>query len=76
MDRFFNCEFLVEIALEFGVEIAIIHGFFVKFYHMSYHMGDKHPSYPTIIDCINFIKFWPEDKIRQLVSELYLKKLI
>ena len=76
MDRFFNCEFLGTIASEFGVEIAVMHGFFVKFRHMSSYMEEKVSSYPTVNDCLTFLNFWPEDKIRQLISDLYLNKLI
>ena len=68
------CEFSRQIAKEHGIEIAIILGFFQKCFSLV--QGDEEPSYPTITHTMSVLHFWSEDKIRSLVADLYLKKLI
>jgi hypothetical protein len=69
-------EFSTEIATQFGIEIAIILGFFKHHFYMSSLHEDCIPSYPTISHCCSVLRFWNEDKIRQLIAQLYTLKLI
>ena len=67
-------EFSTKIACLYGIEIAIMLGFFRKCYSLT--QGDELAAYPSVSHCCSFFPFWDEDKIRGLISELYLKKLI
>lgn len=69
------CEFSVGIAKKYGIEIAILHGFFIKCHYLS-SVQDREPAYPTVAHCCSALSFWDEDKIRELISALYLNKLI
>lgn len=70
------CEFSTEMACKYGIEIAIILGFFQKVRYLSSLQDEGIPAYPTVSECCNFFKFWDEEKIRHLISALYLNKLI
>ena len=67
-------EFSSKIAKSYGIEIALMLSFFRKCYSLV--QGNESPSYPTVSHTMQFFNFWNEDKIRNLISELYLKKLI
>lgn len=67
-------EFSTEVASLHGIEIAIILGFFLKCYSLT--QGNEPPAYPSLAHSCSYFSFWNEDKIRHLISDLYLKKLI
>jgi hypothetical protein len=76
-DRDQICEFSSYLAKEHGIEIAIIHGFFMKYrYFLSQPKNDNEVNYPSITCCCSFLDFWDEEKIRHLVAQLYILKLI
>ena len=68
-------EFSIELACRYGLEIAIIHGFFKHYQYLSSIQDKNIPEYPSVENCLARLKFWDEDKIRELISQLYLKKL-
>jgi hypothetical protein len=74
MGNDYFCEFSRDVAREYGIELAIILGFFKKCYSLV--QGNESPSYPSVQQCLSVLDFWDENKIRELISELYLKKLI
>ena len=69
-------EFSSTIACEYGLEIAVILGFFKKYHYLSGMMDEKVPSYPSVKLCCSHLTFWSEDKIRELIGKLYTLKLI
>ena len=69
------CEFSISVAEKFGLDLAVLHGFFYCNAYLT-ELQDGTPSYPTVEQCVAVLKFWDEKKIRKLISELYLNKLI
>lgn len=70
------CEFSTEVANKYGIDLAILHGFFKKFQYLNSIHQDKSCSYPTLFECYTFLTFWDEEKIRSLIAELNLTELI
>ncbi len=69
-------EFSSKIARDHGLELAIILAFFQNHYYLSSLHDDRIPSYPTVNFCVSFLSFWDEEKIRELIAQLYISKLI
>jgi len=76
MSSDYFCEFSCAIAKKYGVDLAIIHGFYKKVQYLSSLQGDKIGSYPTVEHCCSVLTFWSEDKIRELIGALYTNKLV